>query len=483
MIQVSDAYKELVKSNVRPKAEPIIKVSGKDNNGNDIELVWRAKNIKDLKYKRGIDPVGRELPYMELTWTEIYTGRLNAESYPEKYNNITKYMAVELSFVQDLGFHNTWKTIFDGGITWKSLFSQKATWKQLKNSVSQETIVLPKMFLSARPTINGQTITWVAKDLLGFANENQIMQFTGSSETPLNLKNILSYFILNSRGAFLKTNDLFNSYTETVESLKNDDTFNVTLDKRIICDGKTNSIILNLASIFNYYIDFHENIAVFKKFNPTKVDFSFNKKTIFKHPSIEQSTNISSYNFKYRIAELDQNNAYYKSPSNVIDYGNGNCHSFYVLNGYGEAYASEESTKLLNAGQINTVDWLRKTTNPNEKVYVVPIRYNPYDNIIDIDNIGEVFSEDNPINPYNKDEEEMILRKDFLNAYFSNSSSSISFETLANLSLETNDIIEVSTNLYDENGNEVVKKAIIVKIELFYNGSLKQNIKAHEVSL
>ena len=79
MIQVSDAYKELVKSNIRPKCEPIIKVSGVDNTGKEIELIWNAKNIKDLKYKRAIDPVGRELPYMELTWTEIYTGKLNVQ--------------------------------------------------------------------------------------------------------------------------------------------------------------------------------------------------------------------------------------------------------------------------------------------------------------------------------------------------------------------------------------------------------------------
>ena len=51
MIPVSNAYKELVKSNIRPKCEPIIKVSGKDNNGKYIELVWQAKNIKDLNYK------------------------------------------------------------------------------------------------------------------------------------------------------------------------------------------------------------------------------------------------------------------------------------------------------------------------------------------------------------------------------------------------------------------------------------------------
>ena len=45
MIQVSDGYKDLVKSNIRPKCEPIIKVSGIDNTGKEIELVWNAKNI------------------------------------------------------------------------------------------------------------------------------------------------------------------------------------------------------------------------------------------------------------------------------------------------------------------------------------------------------------------------------------------------------------------------------------------------------
>ena len=60
MLAVSDAYKELVKSNIRPKCEPIIRVSGKDNTGKDIEIIWKASNIKDLKYKRAIDPIGRE---------------------------------------------------------------------------------------------------------------------------------------------------------------------------------------------------------------------------------------------------------------------------------------------------------------------------------------------------------------------------------------------------------------------------------------
>ena len=132
MLQVSDAYEELVKSNIRPKCEPIIKISGTDNEGKEIELIWKAKNIKDLNYKRSIDPIGRELPYMELTWTEIYTGNLNAENYPEKYNNVAKYMAVELTFMQDLGFYNTWKTLNNSKKKWSDLFNGGVTWKELK---------------------------------------------------------------------------------------------------------------------------------------------------------------------------------------------------------------------------------------------------------------------------------------------------------------------------------------------------------------
>ena len=231
MITVSDAYKELVKSNTRPKCEPIIKVSGIDNTGKEIELIWNANNIKDLTYKRSIDPVGRELPYMELTWKEIYTGKLNAENYPEKYNNIIQYMQVELFFVQDLGFYNTWKTLFSGGITWKDLFN--GSWKQLKNQVTKETIAMPKLFLSAKPTISGQTITWVARDLLYFLEDEKVKNFKigASSGDYRLLKNVLSYFLIDSRACFLNNPDMFDAISASVSDILNcDDEFRLTKD-------------------------------------------------------------------------------------------------------------------------------------------------------------------------------------------------------------------------------------------------------------
>ena len=484
MLQVSDAYKELVKSNIRPKCEPIIKVSGVDNNGNDIELVWNAKNIKDLNYKRGIDPVGRELPYMELTWTEIYTGKLNSESYPEKYNNITKYMQVELSFVQDLGFYNTWKSILNRGLKWKDLLSK--TWKQVEKETPQEKIVMPKLFLNARPIINGQTITWVAKDLLSFAIENQGRFFEPSDPDDadqVTLKNAISYFTINAKGSFLNARDLFDAYMHTVDNLLNDDTITEIIDKMIICEGATNNIILNLASVYNYYIDFKDDIFVLKKYNPQNADCVLDKKVLYAYPKIENTTNISAYDFKFRIAEYDEENEYYKKPVSSVSYYN-EIFDLYTLNGFGKAFRSNPiaapTTVQYNFDGSKMVFVLQGSV-PEQGIYVLPINNNDYNEIVNIDDIGETFYEDNPINPYNFENNAIKERITFLTNYFSNSATSLSLEALPNLSIETNDVVLVDTNLFDEFGEQISKKALVVYNELEYRGSLKQKIKAHEV--
>lgn len=486
MLQVSDAYKELVKSNIRPKIEPVIKVSGKDNTGKEIELVWNAKNIKNLKYKRGIDPVGRELPYMELTWTEIYTGKLNAESYPEKYNNITKYMTVDLSFIQDLDFYNTWKTIFNGGIKWSEILTK--TWKKVKKEASQETITMPKLFLSARPTIKGQTITWVAKDFLSFLNEQMLWEFDWYPINEVPLKNAISFFLLNSRGGFLNSPNIVKSCTDSATQLISREDIDDMLKERIICDGSANNIILNLASIYNYFLDFSENTLTLKRFNPKNPSFVFDSKILYKYPTMEMSTNISTYSFKHRRVEPDPEKAYYKEPHQYTKINEKYGFLYYLLNGYGEAFESEDAAQnidnRINVGEINSATWMGAFHNDQKKkIYVVPVHYTAYDNIVNINNVGEVFKEDNPINPYGEGSDFATARKDFLNSYFSSDCSGISFEALANVALETNDVIKVETNLYDGNGNKIVKDALIVSMELTYNGSLKQKIKAHEVIL
>jgi hypothetical protein len=342
------------------------------------------------------------------------------------------------------------------------------------------------MFLSAKPTIKGQTITWVAKDLIAFMNEKQIWEFVGNEAYEVPLKNTVSLFVLNARSGFLKSLDLFKAYTESVTRLLARQDVNELMDERIICDGNTNNIILNLLSIYNYYLDFEDDVFVIKRFEPLSTSAVFRENVLYQYPTIENSTNISAYSFKHRLAERDVENAYYKEPYKHEEYGNVKILQ-YVLNGYGEAYSNEENTQniknRINVGEINVANIVGTLESDNSKIYVVPINYNTYENIININNVGEVFNEDNPINPYNSVSNVAVARKNFLNSYFSSDCSGLYFEALPNVALETNDVIEVDTNLYDQNGNKIAKKALIVSIELNYNGSLKQKIKAHEVVL
>lgn len=258
MISVSQKFLELMQSNIRPKIEPTITVKGQDSEGNQVVLTWKPSNIQNMTYKRGIDPVGRTLPYMELTWTEIYYGKLNAENYPEKYNNIVKYMSVELSFEQSLGYFSTWKDLYSAGYTWKNVLEQFKTWKGVKRGVTKETVKLPTMFLVAKPTIQGQTITWTARDLFYFLNQTYAKSFAEN----INYRNPIRWFLLDERGNFRNSNEIFEAITETQSRAISDVDGN--LDKIIVFDGSTKNLLMNYASIRNYYWDFENNYAVLK---------------------------------------------------------------------------------------------------------------------------------------------------------------------------------------------------------------------------
>jgi hypothetical protein len=474
MIQVSDAYKELVKSNIRPKCEPIIKVSGKDNNGNDIELIWKAKNIKDLKYKRGIDPVGRELPYMELTWTEIYTGKLNAENYPEKYNNIAKYMEVELSFVQDLGFYNTWKTIFKGGIIWKDLLSK--TWKQVKNSVSQETISMPKMFLTARPIINGQTITWVARDFLYFLEGTEIKFFDGEKHE-INYVNPLRYLILNARSEFIGS-PLFDAITYTDLRLKDygQEFSSKFANGKYLFDGKLKDHLKNYVSIWNQYWDFESNgngmINDILYWNDTELEIS--KNLMYSFPTVTFGTDISSYEFKRYVLEKNDSKIYDKIPNETMEISGITLYK-YNYDGYGTV-DNGQNEGFSNSRLKETINFAISLDNTTIKIS--PINYSSYGGIIQNGSKGETFSENNPLNPFDENFYATKDRLSALNEYFNKNTKTIECECLPILCLETGDTVNVNTNLF--NGNSpIIEKGVIVNFEINYNGAIKEKIVVH----
>lgn len=480
MLVVSDAYKGLVKSNIRPKCEPVIKVHGKDNTGKEVELTWNAKNIKDLKYTRGIDPVGRELPYIELVWTEIYTGRLNSENYAEKYNNVIKYMQVELSFVQDLSFYNTWEVVFNSGTRWNELFSKNYTWKRLKAEPSKETITMPKLFLSARPTISGQTITWTAKDCLSFIEEETVYMFDGKSYSAVSPKeyiNPIIYLLINSRSAFIGSKELFNSVSKSIEELKK--TNYGYFNELVIFKGKVKNSIMQYLNLKNLHINFKEDFFLTSDFSPTSTKAEIKRNVMLKYPDITKTSNISEYSFSYNFYDYVNTTMYDLPPTTHTRLSDSATLYVYIFKDLGALYSEDLGEYYLaDAVEYSTVQ------PPNYSVVekVSPINEKSINSKLQNHVDGETYSENNPMNIYNENSDETKVRFDFLKKYFNDSCSSLSFQCLADLSIEAGDVISVETNLYD-NGQNVTKKAVVVKTELNYNGSMKETFTCHEVLL
>ena len=468
MISVSQKFLELMQSNIRPKIEPTITVKGQDNEGNQVVLTWKPSNIQNMTYKRGIDPVGRTLPYMELTWTEIYYGKLNAENYPEKYNNIVKYMAVELSFEQSLGFFNTWKDLYSAGYTWKNVLEQFKTWKGVKRGVSKETVKLPTMFLVAKPTIQGQTITWTARDLFYFLNQTHAKSFAEN----INYRNPIRWFLLDERGNFRNSNEIFESITQTQSRAISDIDGNI--DKTIVFNGSTKNLLMNYASIRNYYWDFENNYAVLKSFADLNVksliDFEFSSNIIREYPQLTENLDMSAYSFKQYFAEVDEENSYTLSPAEIITYKGANFYKFLFKD---LGIPSSSSGFSISSVAKYTIDTVNNIT-------VAPVNFNSYENSITIDNVGEVFVEDNPLNPYSSSDNFIIDRANILANWFGSKKYSMALDSLSNVALETGDLVTAPTNLFNSD-TRVVKNAIVVGVELQYNGALKQKTLLHEV--
>ena len=469
MISVSQKFLELMQSNIRPKIEPTITVKGQDSEGNQVVLTWKPSNIQNMTYKRGIDPVGRTLPYMELTWTEIYYGKLNAENYPEKYNNIVKYMSVELSFEQSLGYFSTWKDLHSAGYTWKNVLEQFKTWKGVKRRVTKETVKLPTMFLVAKPTIQGRTITWTARDLFYFLNQSYAKSFAEN----INYRNPIRWFLLDERGNFRSSNEIFEAITQTQSRAISDVDGNI--DKTIVFNGSTKNLLMNYASIRNYYWDFENNYAVLKSFADLNVksliDFEFSSNIIREYPQLTENLDMSAYSFKQYFAEVDEENSYTLAPAEAITYKGANFYKFLFKDLGIPSSNSGFSISSVAKDTIDTVD----------SITVTPVNFNSYENTITIDNIGEVFVEDNALNPYSSSDSFIVDRANILTNWFGSKKYSMALNSLSNVALETGDLVTTPTNLFSGD-TRVVKNAIVVGIELQYNGALKQQTLLHEVN-
>lgn len=438
MLSVDNSYLKLVTSNMRPKVEPLINVTGKDADGNSVKLIWSASQIQNLTYKRGIDPVGREISYMELTWTEIYTGNLNEENYPEKYNNIVKYMAVDLIFLQDMSF----------------------SWEESKAPIP---IYMPRMFLVSKPVIDGKTITWTARDLLYFLTEAQTKSFT--AEVPY--RNALRWFLLEERANFKNSNEILTAIQNTQAYILSGVT--TTLGKNTVLDGSSKQILTGLANIKNYHWNFVSTVAAlvdFKKLLAQNTPvYIFTSSVMYDYPKMTALPTLSGYSFKQYVCELDEENQYTLEPYETITYNDATFYH-YAFKGLGA-----------DAGSLETV--ITKSVYSREaSLTVIPANLNGVDFYKSLNQKGEKFIEDNTCNPYGNNDADIKNRITYLKEYFKEGSYSAEINSLSNLAIEPGDLVAVETNLFN-GSNRITKKALVLSIELEYNGALKQKTIVH----
>ena len=479
MINVSAAFKNMMSSNVRPNCGikiNVIDVSGTEANPIETLLFsWTSSEISDLKFTWEIDPFCRALPHIELQWREIYNGKLTEDLYPEKYQNVFPYLSVDIEFIQDLDFFATWKTLKDSGTTWKDIVDAQKTWKQIKKEVPFESVKMPRLFLRSKPVYERNTVIWEAADCLSFLEDPMTGRYYDVS-----LINIIPAIMIVSSSFYFANQNLHMAYDQTrknIEAVMDA----VEIGKSIIYQGKTNELLMNYASVFNRYIKFHgdgsftfANIG-FAALSDT--DYHFKEKLLYDNPTTTRGTNISAYTFDRSRISLDTANKY-----RVEEYDVEQNVAVFRFKGYGTCLPSD-NTHIVLYGDDTTYAITDISSDPNLMfVIVTPINIVADTFSQNVNSIGDVYEEKNPLNPYDLTSQYVTNRIAKLNEYFKNEYSTFEFSCLPNVALEPTDVVEVDTLFFDDEGQRIEKQAMICKVELSYNGALREKIIAHEVS-
>ena len=483
----SDKFLEIMNSRLRPKCEPKITVTGTAADGTTKTVEWNAKDIKGLTYHRSIDPTGRELPTMELQWTEIYYGKFNSNNFPIKYNNVSKYMTVNLEFHQFLGFYQTWKTL--KSMTWKQV--KALTWEKVKNEVAFETVKMPMMFLSATPEISGHTIKWTAKDALSFLTVREVKGFGekagGAPTTEIPYYNPIVYMLINARAGFYYSIELFDYLTRTINYFNGLDK-TAKLKHSIIFDGAVNSELMNYLSPNNEYLDFDSDKIIKKKFTasrPVNPEISVPLDIQYGQPEVSYCKVMSLYNYKEYIPVTTSNeNAYTLSPQNIKPYTNSGGKNYYYYNFIFQKYGLVLGTDAFNTLQqeINRAVGIAESNNLT--LSILPLEFNTIShslkgNYYDLGTQGEVYEEDNHLNAGT--ENEMQPRAAILSEWFADLNKIVNTTTPALFNWGIGEWAKVETTLWQDEENRFIAYAQLIETTITYNGTIKQNNIAHSV--
>lgn len=456
-------------SNLRPQLEAEIVVSGEDANGEQMEVRWKSNELQSIKWSRGIDPLGNELPYMELQWTEVVVDGINANLQAVKYQNLISQMSVRLEWQQSMTLTTTWRTIYENN-TWADLFTANRTWRDI---TPVEVISTPMLFLKSKPVIKKNIITWTAVDFLYFANYNERKYYNGA-ENNTSVKNLTLLMLADLRATYWKNQqirDIIGYSLSNIEQTELSDDENV-IDYDIIMEGALNNNIKDVFASRNLFLDFDNYGAlIIGSLKQKNIDFEINNLILKSHPTVTLQNAIGEYKCKEFAIQKNTDKAYELSPSDsFVDSGIEFNRYNYDEDGQTESPYSE-------------INYDIEFKNENvQKVTVTPIKRNSYDyNFVDsaLSN-ADVVSEQNLAMPFKIDHQMPLERLRYLRKFQSNGLALLKAEFLGHPALSVGDRVTIPTNMVDINNEQIIKDGFIKSFIFTYNGASRESIEFNE---
>ena len=443
MIVNDNELNALMNESIRPKCTPRIQVQYIDENNNDLRRVFTEENITSLTYKRGIDPIGRTLPYMELVWTETNVEGTIEENEPKSYD-FKSLSLVSFDLTQYLDFGGERKSY----------------------------ITMNSLYLVGTPVVNGNEIVWTARDMMYFLNTNQEIGF----QSGLKFTNPLRYFLLDERAEH-KVNKYWEGFIRDLSLIQTYLKANDTEDPlgTVIYQGETKNLLKDIVSTRNYFWDFSYAVDMeLKSFsdllNQTEVVHTFHGNTMKKFPELTKNSNISAFNFVQHRVDIKTKETYtIDTPTEVL----GNRIVRFEYEDWGTITNTDK--KFLP----NTINKSVLTVDIVKQITVAPVSIINEDLFVNNNKVGETYSENNTCY-FKENNTKLEERMALLNRYFNDDVYTMQFEGLPHFAVEPCDLVGVETDL-TENGERVIKKGVVIEQELSYNGAWEQKMTVHEV--
>lgn len=352
MLNVSQAYQNLMQSTFRLKCEPTVTIKSKD--GTEDLHIFKSSNMTDLKINRKIDVLGKELPTIEFEWSAFYTG----QDYSQMMYSPVNVMFHQTLSATDTSNTTTWKGLYEN-YTWKSMY-ENFTWRSMYKTHNTEDINFCTLFISEEPTINGEKIIFKARNALYFLNAEVSDKLYGSNLGDTSFFAPIQEFLESAKNNIPTDATVLNQTIENSATIIYNYFDEEKLDRKIQVSSNFKDFLKNYLSLKNAYISLNSSGGFqAKKFSPTgyvSTNYTLNGNLMFNKPTVQEIPKVSIYENTYNYYD-NVNGVWVKGTNRVLSGLNvDNGETFTEKNpfwGYRELDFKENSPNILRAKHID----------------------------------------------------------------------------------------------------------------------------------